>query len=383
VNADGADGADGVLGGMCGTVDALGPDAVMLLRDAGSGASAVVVVDNLACGPAIGGVRMATDVTVEEVARLARAMTLKNAMARLPHGGAKAGIMADPSMPDREKEALIRWFAQAIRDVHGYIPGPDMGTDERCMAWIHDEIGRSVGLPAPLGGIPLDELGATGFGLAIAAEATAAAGMLELRGARVAIQGFGAVGMHTARFLAERAASIVAVSDSRGAIEDQSGLPVDELIAWKRAGGQVAGFSTGAALDRDAVIATDCDVLVPAARPDVITAANVHEVKASLVLEGANVPLTAEAEAALHGRGVVCLPDWVVNAGGVICASAEYAGEGHRRAFERIAETVRDNTSTVIERSRSEALPPRAAAEELAVARVNAAMSFRRSWSQH
>jgi glutamate dehydrogenase/leucine dehydrogenase len=370
-----------VLGALCSTVDDLGPLAVVLLRDGRTGASAVVVVDNTACGPAIGGTRMATDVTVDEVARLARAMTFKSATARLPHGGAKAGIVADPSMPAREKEAVIRWFAQAIRDMHSFIPGPDIGTDERCMAWIHDEIGRSVGLPATLGGIPLDELGATGYGLAIAAEAAAAAGQIGLRGARVAIQGFGAVGTHTARFLAERGASIVAVSDSRGAISDSTGLPVDELVAWKRAGGQIAGFAGGAPLERDSVIGTDCEILVPAARPDVITEANVHDVKAMLVLEAANIPVTRDAEATLHGRGVLCLPDWVVNAGGVICASAEYAGEGRTGAFEQIAQTIRENTIMVIERSTHEATLPRVVAEELALARVQEAMSFRRSWS--
>jgi glutamate dehydrogenase/leucine dehydrogenase len=324
---------------------------------------------------------MATDVTVDEVARLARAMTLKSATARLPHGGAKAGIVADPSMPEREKEAVIRWFAQAIRDLHSFIPGPDIGTDESCMAWIHDEIGRSVGLPAALGGIPLDELGATGYGLAVAADAVAAAGLLGLQGARVAIQGFGAVGTHTARFLAERGASVVAVSDIGGAIGDPTGLPVDELIAWKRAGGQVAEFAGGALLDRDSVIASDCEILVPAARPDVVTEANAHDVKAMLVLEGANIPVTREAEAILHDRGVLCLPDWIVNAGGVICASAEYAGEGRAQAFERIAHTIRENTRLVIERSQQESVLPRLAAEQIALARVRESMSFRRSWS--
>jgi glutamate dehydrogenase (NAD(P)+) len=370
-----------VLGRVCSTTDAVGPEAVVLLRDARSATSAIVVVDNTACGPAIGGLRMASDVTVDEVARLARAMTYKSAFARLPHGGAKAGIVADPLMPRRDKEAVIRWFAQAIRDLHSYIPGPDMGTDEGCMAWIHDEIGRSVGLPAALGGIPLDELGATGYGLAVAAEAAAAAGVFGLEGARVAIQGFGAVGTHTARFLTERGACIVAVSDRRGATGDPTGLPVDELIAWTRTGGQLADFAAGAPLDRDSVIGTDCDVLVPAARPDVIDEGNAHDVKAKLVLEGANIPVTIEAEATLHDRGVLCLPDWVVNAGGVICASAEYAGESRARAFDLIAETIRENTAAVIERSLGRSALPRSVAEELAAAGLREAMSFRRSWS--
>jgi glutamate dehydrogenase (NAD(P)+) len=173
----------------------------------------------------------------------------------------------------------------------------------------------------------------------------------------------------------------VAVSDRRGATGDPTGLPVDELIAWMRAGGQLAGFAAGEPLERDSVIGTDCDILVPAARPDVISEANAHTVKARLVLEGANIPVTSEAEATLHDRGVLCLPDWVVNAGGVICASAEYAGEGRARAFDLIAQTIRDNTAAVIELSQAQSELPRVVAEKLAAASLREAMSFRRSWS--
>lgn len=364
-------------------VDDLGPEAVVLLRHPPTGVTAIVVVDNTASGPAIGGTRMAPDVTVEEVARLARSMTLKSAAARLPHGGAKAGIIADPTMPTAEKEAVVRWFAGAIRDLRSYIPGPDMGTDERCMAWVHDEIGRSVGLPAALGGIPLDELGATGFGLAIAAEAAAAAGAVVLDGARVAVQGFGAVGRHVARFLSQRGATLVAASDSQGALIDPAGLPVDELISWSRAGHPLVAFDgAGGAdrVDREALIAVDCDILVPAARPDVITEANVDDVRTRLVLEGANIPLTAKAEAVLHDRGVLCLPDWIVNAGGVICASVEHAGGTRALAFAQIEETVRANTATVIAQSAETGELPRDVADRLALGRVREAMALRRSY---
>src|SRR5512138_3682272 len=136
--------------------DEIGPSKILCLRLPKSNVHAFVVVDNVACGPAIGGIRMAPDVTLEEIARLARAMTLKNASAGLPHGGGKSGIVADPSMPPPEKQHVVRAFAQAIRDLNDYIPGPDMGLNEECMAWIKDEIGRVVGLPKVLGGIPLD-----------------------------------------------------------------------------------------------------------------------------------------------------------------------------------------------------------------------------------
>ena len=209
--------------------DSLGPQKIVHIQNAAIGLKAVVIIDNTAAGPSIGGVRMAPDVTLEECARLARAMTYKNAAAGLPHGGGKAVIAGDPAMTG--KEELIRAFAQSISELEGYIPGPDMGTDEIAMAWVRDEIGRAVGLPRVVGGIPLDEIGITGFGLAVAAEAAEEYSDISLDGARVAIQGFGAVGKHAARALAERGARLVAASDSGGTVIDQGGLQIEELIA--------------------------------------------------------------------------------------------------------------------------------------------------------
>src|SRR5579859_2768263 len=174
--------------------DDLGPLKLVHIWRPTVGLKAVVAVDNIACGPAIGGVRMAPDVSTEEAFRLARAMTLKNAAAGLAHGGGKSVIFGDPRMPLRDKERLIRAFASAIEDLTEYIPGPDMGTDELAMGWIQDEIGRSVGLPREIGGIPLDEIGATGFGLTAAVDVAAREIGLELKGARVVVQGFGSVG---------------------------------------------------------------------------------------------------------------------------------------------------------------------------------------------
>ena len=161
---------------------------------------------------------MAPDVTVEECARLARAMTLKNSAAGLAHGGGKSVLWGDPRMPREQKEKLIRAFAHAMRHEQDYIVGPDMGTDEGCMAWIKDEIGRAVGLPAAMGGIPLDEIGATGWGISQAADVAASRCGLTLKGARVAIQGFGAVGKHAARFLAQQGVRLIAASDTLGTL---------------------------------------------------------------------------------------------------------------------------------------------------------------------
>lgn len=347
------------------------------MHDPRVGLEAVVVVDNVAAGPAIGGVRMAADVSVAEVARLARAMTLKNAAAGLPHGGGKAGIRATPGAGP-EQELLVRAFARAIADTRDYIPGPDMGTDERCMAWVHDEIGRCVGLPAVLGGIPLDELGATGYGLAASAEAVEEMGVVRLRGARVVVQGFGAVGRHAARFLHNLGAVVVAVSDSRGGVRDDEGLDVDELWRLKARGGSVADLRDAKAITADELLCVPCDLWIPAARPDVITEDNGPLLQARVVLEGANIPVTRRAEELLHNAGVIVVPDFIANAGGVICASVEYHGGTRVQAFALIDEQIRANTAAVLTRAAAEGQTPRVVAESLALARVREAASYRR-----
>jgi glutamate dehydrogenase (NAD(P)+) len=360
--------------------DDLGPAKVLHLLQPALGLQAILVVDNVAAGPAIGGVRMAKDASLEECFRLARAMTLKNAAAGLPHGGAKAVIFGDPKQPAERKEQQLRAFACAIGPITEYIPGPDMGTDETCMAWIKDEIGRAVGLPPELGGIPLDRIGATGFGLAVCAEAAQDAAGVRLQGARVVVQGFGSVGKHAARFLAEKGVVLVAASDTAGAVVDPDGIDVAELIAIKDEGGRVHDCPRGRKLERDAVIDVECEIWIPAARPDVIRADNVDRLRTELVLQGANVPVTPEAEARLHARGILTVPDFIANAGGVICAAVEHRGGTRTAAFETIAEKIRANTDQVLEQARCAKLLPRQAAEDMALQRVRAAMCYRR-WS--
>jgi glutamate dehydrogenase/leucine dehydrogenase len=358
--------------------DDLGPEAVVHIHLAALGLRAVVAVDNTACGAAIGGVRMAADADAAEAFRLARAMTMKNAAAGLPHGGGKAVIIADPRQPRAAKESLVRGFARAIRSLDAYIPGPDMGTDEACMAWVYDEIGRSVGLPRVLGGIPLDEIGATGLGLAAAIEVAAERIGLALHGARVAVQGFGAVGRHAARELVARGAVLVAASDSTGTISDPDGLDVAALTALKRAGGALRDHAAGRKGAPDDILPVPCDLWIPAARPDVVRADNVALLDTRLVAQGANIPFTLEAEAALHARGVLVLPDFIANAGGVICAAVEYAGGSETEALARIVERIRRNTAEVLDEAASRRTTPRAAAVALAEGRIRQAMALRR-----
>lgn len=356
--------------------DEFGPEKVIELTDPRSGLRAILVVDNTAAGPAIGGCRMAPDVTAEECFRLARAMTFKNAAAGLPHGGGKLVIVGEPRMPRDEKEDLIRSLARAIGEVKSFIPGPDMGTDEMAMAWIRDEIGRSVGLPREIGGIPLDEIGATGLGLSAAMRAVRDVLGLPIEGSRIAIQGYGAVGRWAAHHLAKLGGVIVAVSDSRGGAIAPAGLDLGRLDALKASGKSVADYEGATAAGPEEVLTCDCDIVVPAARPDVINEANADAIKARLVLEGANIPATVAAEESLHARGVWVVPDFIANAGGVICAAVEYRGGSESDALKVIEELLYRNTAEVMGNAKGQRQSPRAAARALAEERVLKAMSY-------
>lgn len=366
--------------GVFGFADDLGPAKVIHIYEPSVGLKAVVVIDNVACGPSIGGIRMALDGSTEEAFRLARAMTLKNAAAGLAHGGGKSVIYGDPKMPQKEKESLIRAFACSIKDIVEYIPGPDMGTDETCMSWVKNEIGRAVALPREIGGIPLDEIGATGFGLSQCVDVALKFCTFNLQGARVVVQGFGSVGKHAARFLTSKGAVLVAAADSAGTVYNRTGLDISRLIMLKNAGKSVLDCPEGEKMDREAVIDIECDIWIPAARPDVINENNVDRLKTKLVVQGANIPFTRESEEILHKRGVIVVPDFIANAGGVICAAVEYHGGTQSMAFQTIEEKIQHNTWQILEEAHSKGIIPREAAMSLATRRVKKAMGLRR-WS--
>ena len=359
--------------------DELGPEKTIHINDPSTGLKAILVIDNVAAGPAIGGCRMAVDVSLDECARLARAMTLKNAAAGLPHGGGKSVIVGDPKMPRDEKERLIRSFAHAIKDIEDYIVGPDMGTDEICMAWCHDVIGRAVGLPREIGGIPLDLIGATGFGLCASIEVASEFCDLDLNGATFVVQGYGSVGIHVARFLAEKGAVLIGAADIYGGVLDPNGLDVSALMEIKGRGGKVQDLDSGQRIDRDDVIDIECDIWIPAARPDVIHMENVHRIKTKILAEGANIPASPAAEAALEKRGTLILPDFIANAGGVICGAVEFGGRGEVQAMSSIADKVASNTRSMLERAKSEGISSRQAAMDMALERVRLAMSYRKT----
>lgn len=360
--------------------DEFGPTKILHVYEPRTGLKAILVVDNVAAGPAIGGIRMARDVSVEECFRLARAMTMKNTAAGLPHGGGKVVVYGDPKMDKGKKEQLIRALACSLRDIKEYILAPDMGTNEECMAWIKDEVDRVVGVPAELGGIPLDEIGATGWGLFHAIEVAAGHCGFGLPGARFVVQGFGAVGRHVATFLAEKGAILVGVADSRGAISNPQGIDVRELVALKARNKGVKDYARAESISPAELIGVPCDIWIPAARPDVINDDNVRNMRTKMVAQGANIPCTPGAERYLHKHDVLCLPDFIVNAGGVICAAMEYHGAGQPQAMARIEQTLRSNTADILARAERESITPREAAESFARERLRRIMATKR-WS--
>ncbi|MGI5346926.1 Glu/Leu/Phe/Val family dehydrogenase [Streptomyces sp. CA-250714] len=370
-------------------VDDWGPEKIVVVSHRRTGMKGVLVIDNTARGMGKGGTRMGPHVSVGEIARLARVMTWKWAGVDLFYGGAKAGIAADPASPD--KEAILRAFARALSNEvpREYVMGLDMGLTEDDAAVIQDELGdrgAAVGTPGHLGGVAYDELGVTGFGVAEAADAAAQHLELPLSGSRVAVQGFGAVGHAAALRFAELGATIVAVSTARGALHDPSGLDVRALQAAREEHGDafVARHPQGTLLAPGHELTVDCDILVPAALQDVIDEATAHQIKARLVVEGANLPTSPQAQTVLAARGITVVPDFVANAGGVVAAAfamdARYSGFRPETSaiFESISERLRANALAVLEAARRSATTPHLAGRRLAEERVVAAMRSKR-----
>ncbi|GAA2629548.1 Glu/Leu/Phe/Val family dehydrogenase [Streptomyces vastus] len=366
-------------------VDDWGPEKIVVVSHRRTGMKGVLVIDNTARGVGKGGTRMSPNVSVGEVARLARVMTWKWAGVDLFYGGAKAGIVADPASPD--KEAILRAFARALANEvpREYVMGLDMGLTEDDAAIIQDELGdrgAAVGTPAHLGGVAYDKLGVTGYGVAEAADSAAQHLQLPLSGARVALQGFGAVGRAAAVRFAELGATIVAVSTARGALHYPTGLDVPALRAAHDAYGDdfVTRHSQGVVIQPGQELTVDCDILVPAAVQDVIDEKAAHQIKARLVVEGANLPTSEQAQAVLAERGIAVLPDFIANAGGVVAAAfamdARYSGFRPETPtiFETISKRLRTNAVTVLEEAGRRGTTPHIAGRGVTEERVRAAM---------
>jgi glutamate dehydrogenase (NAD(P)+) len=296
---------------------------------------------NITLGPAKGGIRYHPDVTLNEVKALAAWMTWKCAVAGVPFGGGKGGVICDPTkMSQRELEALTRRYVGEIADAIGPdkdVPAPDVNTNAQTMAWIMDTYSMHVGVtttgvvtgkPVEMGG-SLGRHEATGRGVMIAAREAARHLEFSLNGATVAVQGFGNVGSVSADLLAKSDARIVAVTDWKGGVYNPKGLDIPKLMTWTEQRRTVAGFAGGEPLEQQKIFEVDADILVPAALENQITAQNHHLIKAKLIVEGANGPTTPEAHKALHSRGVFIVPDILANAGGVTTSYFEWVQDRH------------------------------------------------------
>lgn len=313
------------------------------------------VQHNRARGPMKGGLRYNPDVDGDEVLALATLMTWKTAVVGIPYGGAKGGIAVNPRLlSPAEKERLTRKFVDEIHEVIGKdkdIPAPDMGTGAQEMAWIANQYEKYTGFnPAIVTGKPVELHGidgreeATGRGVGLLASAfieqiPEAEGGRPTEGATVVIQGFGNVGSHTARYLHDIDAKIIAVSDAFGAIHNKDGLDVHALCAHVKQTGRVEGFDAAEAITNEELLVLECDILIPAAIGGVLTEDNAAGVKATCIIEAANGPVTPEADHIFCERGIKVLPDILANAGGVTVSYFEWAQ--NRQFFKWEVERVR------------------------------------------
>jgi glutamate dehydrogenase (NAD(P)+) len=294
------------------------------------------VTHNIARGPSKGGVRYHPDVTLDEVKSLAMWMTWKCALMGIPFGGAKGGVVCNPKqLTPGELERMTRRYTSEIVNEIGPekdIPAPDVGTDPRVMAWIfdtysmnkgHSVLGVVTGKPLNIGG-SLGRLEATARGAHYCVREAVKKQGRSLDGMRVVVQGFGNVGSYLAKFVAEDGAKVVGISDSTGGIHNPNGLDVDLALAHKQETGQLHGLKDTESITNDELLVLDCDVLAPCALEQVITSDNADRIKAKVICEGANGPTTPAADEILDDRGIMVLPDVLVNAGGVVVSYFEW-----------------------------------------------------------
>jgi len=350
---------------------------------------------NTALGPTKGGIRYHPATTLDEVRALAMWMTWKCAVVSIPYGGAKGGVVCDPkTLSVRELEKLTRRYATEISVLmspQGDIPAPDVGTGEREMAWIMDTYsmhhGYSVpavvtGKPVAVGG-SLGRADATGRGVVITMLEALKRKNIAIDETRVVVQGFGKVGAPAAYLAQERGAKVIAVSDVSGGVFHPHGLDLTALRAHVKAQGAVTGFPQGEPINNAELLELDCDVLMPCAMENQITAANADRVKAKIIAEGANGPLTPEADEILQQKGVLVIPDILCNAGGVTVSYFEWVQDlqsffwGEDEINERLRQIMVRSFNQVLRVSHERNIDMRTAAQVLAIQRVAEAVQLR------
>ena len=353
------------------------------------------VLHNTSRGPAKGGIRFDMQVTLDEVKALAAWMTWKCAVVNVPFGGAKGGVVCDPStMSNGELERVTRRYTSGIIDTLGPdsdVPAPDVNTNERVMAWIMDTYSMHkrhtvtavvTGKPVEMGG-SLGRREATGRGCMFVTREALKRLRMPMKDAKIAVQGFGNVGSVSAQLMHNEGAAIVAVSDKHGGIYNPKGIDVDAALAWVKDKKTLEGFPRAERITNEQLLALECDVLVPAAMENVITSENAKNVKAKVICEGANGPTTAAADAILREKGIFVIPDILANAGGVTVSYFEWVQDrgGYfwdedtvNQRLERIMTRSFDEVVGVAERSN---VDNRIAAYMLAMDRVAAVHKLR------
>ena len=346
------------------------------------------VLYNTSRGPAKGGIRFDTAVSLDEVTALAAWMTWKCAVVNVPFGGAKGGVVCDPlKMSAGELERLTRRYTSGILPFLGPdsdVPAPDVNTNERVMAWIMDTYSMQVrhtvtavvtGKPIEMGG-SLGRREATGRGcMFVVKEALAHLGM-SVKGTTVAVQGFGNVGSVTAQLLAREGCKVVAIGDRTGAYHNAAGIDVDDAIAYVKKHKVLEGYGKADPISNDELLTLDVDVLVPAALENVITTKNAPRIRAKIICEGANGPTTAAADAILDEKGIFVIPDILANAGGVTVSYFEWVQDrgGYFWSEDTVNDRLRDlmvkSFRDVLELSRQHKVNMRTAAYMLSISRV-------------
>lgn len=354
------------------------------------------VQHNTSRGPGKGGVRFHQDVTLSEVMALSAWMTVKNAAVNVPYGGAKGGIRVDPkTLSMGELQRMTRRYTSEINIIIGPtkdIPAPDVNTNEKIMAWMMDTYsmnegatatGVVTGKPISLGG-SLGRQEATGRGVFVVGCEAAARRRLDIKGARIAVQGFGNVGGVAARLFAEAGAKVVAVQDHGGTIVREDGIDVVALQAHVKQHGSVAGFGNAEVLkDGSQFWEVDCDILIPAALEQQITEANAGKIRAKIILEGANGPTTPAADDILHDKGVLIVPDVIANAGGVTVSYFEWVQDfssffwTEEEINQRLTRIMREAFSAVWQLAEEKKVSLRTAAFIVACTRVLQAREMR------
>jgi glutamate dehydrogenase (NAD(P)+) len=353
------------------------------------------VQHNVARGPGKGGVRFHPNVTLDEIKALATWMTWKSAAVNLPLGGAMGGVICDPKrMSKSELERMTRRYASEILPLIGPdqdIPAPDVYTDAQTMAWMMDTyavmVGRAAhgvvtGKPQSIGG-SVGSGEAAARGLVAVVEEACKLKKISLRGASVAIQGFGNSGAAAARIFAEKKAKIVAISDTRGGVVNPRGIDPIKAIRYKERAATVVGMPGASRISHDELLTMKCDILVPAALGNVITLHNAEAIKARIVAEAANGPTTPHADEILARRGITVLPDILANAGGVTVSYFEWVQNQQGLVWEaeevstRLQKTMVRSFQEMVDTMRKHHVPPRAGAMILAVTRVVEALLVR------